>query len=133
MYHDSDYLTSMFNSFETSTFPRAWKKSEVVPHLKKHHELPNNNRPISLLPNLEGSREDRAQPVSSLFDDTHGIDLSKAFDSISHSLLLNKLCNIGTSANALKWFESYLSDRQQTTRLGPSLSSPLTATHGEPQ
>ena len=31
----------------------AWKKSEVVPHLRDgDHEISNNNRPISLLPVL---------------------------------------------------------------------------------
>ena len=34
------------------------------------------------------------------------IDLSKAFDSISHSSLLSKLRNFGTSESALRWFES---------------------------
>ena len=54
-------------------------------------------------------------------------------DSLSHSVLLNKLWSLGTSASALPWFESYLSDRQQTTRVGPSVSTALTVTHGVPQ
>ena len=37
------------------------------------------------------------------------IDLSKAFDSISHSILLKKLSAIGVSQETVKWFESYLS------------------------
>ena len=44
-------LTVLINSsFSNSVFPKAWKKSEVVPHLKDgDHEIPSNNRPISLL------------------------------------------------------------------------------------
>ena len=61
------------------------------------------------------------------------IDLSKAFDSICHSTLLLKLRSLGTSSQALKWFESYLTDRKQSTRLGTSLSDELTITHGVPQ
>ena len=61
------------------------------------------------------------------------IDLSKAFNSICHSTLLLKLCSLGTSRQALKWFESYLTDRKQSTRLGTSLSEELTITHGMPQ
>ena len=41
------------NSFNQSVFPKAWKKGEVVPLLKEGgHEVPNNNRPICLLPVL---------------------------------------------------------------------------------
>ena len=61
------------------------------------------------------------------------IDLSKAFDSLCHSTLLSKLQLLGTSEQALLWFKSYLSDRQQCTRVGTSLSDPLTVTHGVPQ
>ena len=61
------------------------------------------------------------------------IDLSKAFDSICHSTLLLKLRTLGTSSQALKWFESHLMDREQSTRLGTSLSDKLTITYGVPQ
>ena len=38
------------------------------------------------------------------------VDFSKAFDSISHTILLNKLKNIyGFKVKALQWFSSYLS------------------------
>ena len=47
-------LTRLINSsVACSEFPRAWKKSVIVPHLKdERHEVPNNNQPISLLPVL---------------------------------------------------------------------------------
>ena len=61
------------------------------------------------------------------------IDLSKAFDSICHSTLLLKLSGLGTSSQALKWFDSNLTDREQSTRLGTSLSDALTIPHGLPQ
>ena len=52
------------------------------------------------------------------------IDLSKAFDSLSHNLLLGKLQDLGTSESSTKWFESYSAERDQTTRIGCTLSSP---------
>ena len=47
-------LTSITNAtFESDTFPVAWKTAEVTPIPKVgDHEIPNNNRPISLLPVL---------------------------------------------------------------------------------
>ena len=44
------------------------------------------------------------------------IDLSKAFDSICHSTLLLKLRSLGTSSQALKWFESYKSQAVYSIR-----------------
>ena len=146
----------------------------IVPHLKDgDHEVPNINRPISLLPVLSkvaekialiqfnnfltkqdkltqhqsGNRKNHSTEALSLLVTDHIfraidqqqltamvlIDLSKAFDSICHSTLLLKLRSLGTSSRALKLFESYLTDRKQSTRLGTSLSDELTITHGVPQ
>ena len=44
------------------------------------------------------------------------IDLSKAFDSICHRTLLLKLRSLGTSSQALKWFESYKSQAVYSIR-----------------
>ena len=63
------------------------------------------------------------------------IYLSKAFDSISHSILLKKLSAIGVSQKTVKWFESYmyLTRRFQKVRIGSSLSAAPPITHGVPQ
>ena len=61
------------------------------------------------------------------------IDLSKAFDSIDHSILLQKLKAVGVSLSALEWFQSFLTDRRQYVRIGSSTSNPLKITHGVPQ
>ena len=61
------------------------------------------------------------------------IDLSKVFDSICHRTLLLKLQGLGASSKASKWFQSYLTDRLQSTRLGTFRSEELIVTHGVPQ
>ena len=43
------------------------------------------------------------------------IDFAKAFDCVSHRLLLKKLEHYGIRGKILQWFESYLSNRTQST------------------
>ena len=40
------------------------------------------------------------------------MDLSKAFDSVDHNILLSKLKRYGIYETALQWINSYLSDRE---------------------
>ena len=39
------------------------------------------------------------------------LDLSAAFDTLEHNILINRLTSIGVSGTALDWFISYLTDR----------------------
>ena len=41
------------------------------------------------------------------------IDFSKAFDTLDHNILLQKMYKYGIRGNCLKWFKSYLSERKQ--------------------
>ena len=51
------------------------------------------------------------------------MDLSKAFDSINHDLLLAKLKAYGFSENALKLMCSYLKDQRQAVQINNNFSS----------
>ena len=60
-------------------------------------------------------------------------DLSKAFDSLSHELLIAKLSAYGFNHNALTLILSYLSERQQRTKVNNYISKWSTITTGIPQ
>jgi len=51
------------------------------------------------------------------------LDLKKAFDVCSHSILLRKLHKLGIKDTALQWFTSYLHGRQQKVDINGNLSS----------
>lgn len=65
------------------------------------------------------------------------VDLSKAFDSIHHDTLFEKLYNYGIRGTALQWIRSYLSMRTQIVEVnhkeGKFRSSPAIVKKGVPQ
>jgi len=61
------------------------------------------------------------------------IDLSKAFDTIDHKLLLKKMEFYGIRGIALQWFTSYLTNRKQFVSVNNVDSNLLPITCGVPQ
>ena len=61
------------------------------------------------------------------------IDLSKAFDTIDHNNLLEKLNHYGVRGNANQLIKSYLSNRVQYTETLNEKSDPLIIQYGVPQ
>ena len=43
------------------------------------------------------------------------LDLAKAFDTVNHEVLVNKLAAMGFRYSTKQWFSSYLSGREQQT------------------
>ena len=64
---------------------------------------------------------------------TVAMDLSKAFDSMPHGLLISKLRAYGFSPNACKLIMSYLCNRLQRVKTSGSVSSWVTINRGVPQ
>ena len=76
--------------------------------------------------------------ISKVIDDkeyTMGVflDLSKAFDTVNHNILLHKLKHLGTRGVVLEWFKNYLSNRKQIVKYKLTVSNSLTMKCGVPQ
>ena len=60
-------------------------------------------------------------------------DISKAFDSVNHRILIRILYQFGLSAQLVNWIENFLSNRQQEVCISSSKSDPLKVLSGVPQ
>ena len=61
------------------------------------------------------------------------LDLKKAFDTVNHNILINKLHAYGMASNVIKWFSNYLNDRRHMTYVNGVKSNEQNATCGIPQ
>jgi retron-type reverse transcriptase len=61
------------------------------------------------------------------------LDLSKAFDTVNHDILLNKMNYYGIRGIKNQWFRSYLSGRKQKTFVNETSSRIENITTGVPQ
>ncbi|MCP4485710.1 MAG: reverse transcriptase family protein, partial [Flavobacteriaceae bacterium] len=61
------------------------------------------------------------------------IDLTKAFDTVDHDILLKKMHNYGIRGNVNNLFKSYLSNRQQYVKVNNANSETKPVTCGIPQ
>ena len=61
------------------------------------------------------------------------LDLSSAFDTLHHGILIQRLAEIGIRDKALEWFRSYLEGRTTSVKVNNSRSSPDVMKYGVPQ
>jgi hypothetical protein len=83
---------------------------------------------IQLLENVSyllNSALDKRQVVPAIL-----LDLTKAFDTIHHSTMLNKLQTIGIRGPALKLFQNYFTDRHTIVKLGSAYSTRIIQKYG---
>ena len=61
------------------------------------------------------------------------LDLSAAFDTTDHNILLCRLNTFGIQGTAFDWFKSYMSDRHQGVVVNGVMSEPVVLKYGVPQ
>lgn len=105
------YETLIYNQMKLIVYPRLSKN--------QHGFVPNRNistNLIELTTFIHQAFEEKAQV------DVFYADIRKAFDSVNHNKLIQKIARFPLSNGALNWFVSYLSNRKQFVKLGDSTS-----------
>ena len=92
---------------------------------RKHHST--IQALIEIVDNIITNLEDNKH-VAGLYR-----DLSKAFDTVDHTILLHKLNHYGCRGTAFNWFKSYLSNRKQYTKINQTISNIKEINCGVPQ
>ncbi|KAI4903480.1 hypothetical protein NFI96_006179 [Prochilodus magdalenae] len=124
------FISSLINSsLSSGCVPQAFKTARVVPILKK--PLLDSSDVSSYRPNqLQDINQSGFKPAHStetpliaVTERLHAarsaklssvlilLNLSAAFDTVNHKILLSVLIDLGINGTAWKWFESYLEDR----------------------
>lgn len=83
---------------------------------------------LNYITNLIYEKLDKSLPIAVSF-----LDLAKAFDTVNHKILLDKLYNYGIRGNAFKLISSYLQNRRQRVKVNGVLSDFCEVNTGVPQ
>ena len=140
----TDDPTSLSNYRPISILPIMSKILEKLMASQLLEYLETNN---FLSEHQFGFRSERSTTTASLYFTEHirhaldlsqitgaiFIDFKKAFDTVNHQLLLNKLQSFNLDLSAIKMLSSYLSGRNQSVCIGKSKSPQTPCSIGVPQ
>jgi hypothetical protein len=107
-------------------------------HLETHNILTDKQHGFRRRRSCETSLLTTVQDLASTLEKNHQIDLilldfSKAFDTVPHTRLLNKLEHYGIQASTHLWIKHFLTNRTQEVLVEGSKSSPVDVSSGVPQ
>ncbi|KXJ15113.1 putative RNA-directed DNA polymerase from transposon X-element [Exaiptasia diaphana] len=138
----------------TKSDPNNYRPISVVPIVAKifeklvHNQLYRYLATNNLLANNQSGFRSLHSTLTALIDANNSwcvnidkglingvvfIDLKKAFDTIDHKILIQKLKVYGIDRNTLPWFESYLLNRQQHCSINGHISKDRNLSVGVPQ
>lgn len=112
--------------------------NRLLSFLDKHHVFSDNQFGFRQKLSTEHAVIDLVEAVTDALDrGEHSIgvfiDLKKAFDTVDHSILIDKLVWYGIRGKGLQWMKSYLSNRLQFVSYNDGISGKLPVTKGVPQ
>jgi hypothetical protein len=108
-------------------------------YLQEHNMLPHYQSAYRKHHSVETALLRVQNDILESLDRQHGVvlillDLSAAFDTVSHHLLIERLRHqFGFRDTALQWLQSYLAERRQAVRIGDNVSGVVNVKHGVPQ
>ena len=111
---------------------------QLLEHLEKTHVLPDNQSAYRQLYSTETALCSVVNDLIILMDEGKCgvlilLDLSAAFDTVVHSLLLEDLKTIGIDGDALEYLRHYLENRTYSVQIGGSFSRTKSLMRGVPQ
>lgn len=112
--------------------------NRLISYIEKNNILNENQYGFRNKHSTSMAILDFVEKISTALDNglsTTGIflDLSKAFDTINHRILLKKLFFYGIRGIALKWVENYLANRKRFLEFKGTCSEMFNITCGVPQ
>ena len=143
-------VSSRTPRFTSLSRRRALDSSTMTSSLPALQLSSTHSRSLARTPPLQGDPSSATPPRFHLFYPRHFIrpasaeyrhdnlvtpfiDLSKAFDSVNHEIILDKLDKSNMSTSVINWFKSYLYERSQPVTVGGNISKSLPLNTGVPQ
>ena len=132
-------ITDLYQSYRSRR--KFWRKLSSSSYIATHPKTPSS-RHINQVCYANHSTQlaitfltdkIRGHMEKGLLREAVFIDLKKAFDTVPHDGLLNKLFRYGIQDQPLSWFESYLTNRTQSVSIENHLSSAANISSGVPQ
>ena len=101
--------------------------NRLIEFINKHEILNQNQFGFQKIKSTELAVVSIISQISNSFGNKESaycmfLDFAKAFDTVNHEILLNKLQYYGINGMSLSWFRSYLSNRAQFTEVNDTLS-----------
>ncbi len=108
-------------------------KKELNPAIHQHGFRPLHSTTSALLHISSTIAAGFSEPKPASRTVLATVDISKAFDSVDHDRLVNKLINTGLPNNLVRWLAAYLRGRQASTSFNGYRSRPRCVKAGVPQ
>uniref|UniRef100_A0A8C1XW94 Reverse transcriptase domain-containing protein n=1 Tax=Cyprinus carpio TaxID=7962 RepID=A0A8C1XW94_CYPCA len=113
-------------------------KERIVEHLKTHRLQDQKQHGFTSGRSCQTNLIDFFDWVTKIIDtggavDIAYLDFSKAFDTVPHRRLINKLQSLSLDSNIVEWIRQWLSDRQQRVVVNGVYSAQGLVTSGVPQ